>query len=938
MLSWFFKKGGHTQAPVDPKVPPSPDAVRAAAAAAPAAAGPDWVTQLQDAQGDDAALLHIAASAPRLEIKMAAVQALAAEAALRQAEREFRSHDRKVHRLAKQRLEAAVAQREARARAQVLLERAAALVDEADLPINHVVELDHGWNALAADLLEPQQRTRFAALRARLDATILERGEAQQRLHRWCGDVRRRLPEWRGALVAVAGQGEALDAARLELDIRALLQARPALPAKATADLDTALEQALAAANQVESRLAWLATQAADPAAAPESPDPGEAADSGTESPLHRPETDSQPRWADLPAVADAELSRLLDQRHASWLRERAPVPSPAFVAPPARPAPGLSRARDDAMTAAQRAQVESLLQQAEQALAEGQLGGVQQHLQAIDALAGRNRAIVWPDALRGQLSALRAEGTRLKGWQQWGGARAREDLVTEAEALARQTQAATDPEAGDRPKLNLTDHAQAIQTLRQRWKALDRLGAAAPQTLWQRFDAALHAAHAPVAAQHAALQAARQENLAAREALLAGLDALPLPTGPAHAADPADPAARLALDAPPVAWKDLLRELHGFKLAWRKFGPLEHTVPAGARQALQQHLCDSLARIEQPLQALRQAAAEERERFIAEAQALVARPGQPLPWPEAARQLRELQAAWQHHARQLPLPRALESDLWARFKAATDAVFAQRDAAAAARDAGLSANLAARESLLGRLAALDAATDPAAVERTLAEVDRAWRAPVELPHGAGDALEARFRSARDAALQGLNAARTRHWQVQCDALQAGLARCESREAAAGGTADASPPWVAHDDLPAAWQQALAWRWQQPPVPGPLAEAEVDDLLLQLEAALGLPSTPERQAERRQLKLRALKAAMEGRVQPAQGPAQQGEAWLSLLRQGGLNPAQRQRLQALLAALRQAAPGTQTCAAPGPGQRKPRKPTHLTSSSGFCSQ
>ncbi len=80
----------------------------------------------------------------------------------------------------------------------------------------------------------------------------------------------------------------------------------------------------------------------------------------------------------------------------------------------------------------------------------------------------------------------------------------------------------------------------------------------------------------------------------------------------------------------------------------------------------------------------------------------------------------------------------------------------------------------------------------------------------------------------------------------------------------------------------------------------------------QLEAVLDLPSTPERQAERRQLKLRALKAAMEGRVPPTQGPAQHGAAWLALLRQGGLTPDQRQRLRALVAALRQALPGTLT--------------------------
>jgi hypothetical protein len=92
--------------------------------------------------------------------------------------------------------------------------------------------------------------------------------------------------------------------------------------------------------------------------------------------------------------------------------------------------------------------------------------------------------------------------------------------------------------------------------------------------------------------------------------------------------------------------------------------------------------------------------------------------------------------------------------------------------------------------------------------------------------------------------------------------------------------------------------------------PGPLAETEIDDLLLQLEAVLDLPSTLERQAERRQLKLRALKEAMEGRSQPTQGPAQHTAWWLAVLQQGGLTPAQRQRLQVLVAALRQAPPGT----------------------------
>jgi hypothetical protein len=206
MLSWFFKKRGHGDAPTvvssaTTKVARQPSARPATPTAVAKAEavediGTDWPAQLGAARGDDVALLRIAQSAPVLGIKMAAVEALATENALRQAEREFRSHDRKVHRLAKQRLEAAVAQREARASAQTLLERTTALLAEAVVPINHVVDLDRDWEALPTHLLEPGQRERFAELRARLDAAIRERSDEQQRLRRWTADARRFLLEW----------------------------------------------------------------------------------------------------------------------------------------------------------------------------------------------------------------------------------------------------------------------------------------------------------------------------------------------------------------------------------------------------------------------------------------------------------------------------------------------------------------------------------------------------------------------------------------------------------------------------------------------------------------------------------------------------------------------------------------------------------------------
>jgi hypothetical protein len=940
MLSWFFKKRGSVVAPnvsnSEPKAarqPPVKEGVVAAAKAQPAAAAQvDWPARLRAATGDDAALLQLAQSAPLLAIKIAAVEALAAEGALRQAERAFRSHDRKVHRLAKQRLETAVAQREARARAETLLQRAAALMGEAEVPINHLVELDRDWQALPADLLEPDQRDRFAAQRARLDTVLRERGDEQQRLRRWSAEVERSLLEFRRGIADAAEHGVAGDVGLRRRDLDALRASRPDV--QATAALDAALAQALQAAALVEARLAWFDAQlprTADPASAA-APQPFAAADDAR--PVAQPDAlangdmpadPAQPaddrsallpmqRWDDLPPLPDGELARMLDERHARWLRAHRPARPVAAVSPPAAAARPPRPASADAPSARQQLELEALVQQAESALAEGQLGTLRQHLQAIEAALARCNPMALPETWRSRHQALRAEGARLKGWQQWGGARARDDLTAEAEELARQTLAAIDPAANDAPKLNLKRHADSIQALRVRWKELDRLGAAASQALWQRFDAALQTAFQPVAAQHAARKAARQENLAAREALLAGLEVLPVPEGAPQEGDS-------DVDA-----KGLMRELNAFQLAWRQLGPIEHTVPAAARDALQQRLRLAVDRIEAPLQALRRAGAAVREQLISRAEALVPAAGPHPRWPDASRQVRELQAEWQDQARRCPLPRAVEGGLWERFRAATDAVFAQRDAESATRDAALSANLAEREALLARLSALSVDTPPADIERTLADVDRAWRQAGELPLGAGEAFDGRLRAARAAATQLLGAAARRRWGDQCDTLAARLALCEEREAAGGSVGDAGPPWAADRALPAAWAEALALRWSRSPEPGPLAADAVDELLLQLEAALNLPSAPEWQDARRHLKLRALKEAMEGRASDRPAQAQQADWLLAALRQSGLSPAQRDRLHALVAALPQTPPGplgasTGAAAGTGPGPR-----------------
>jgi len=372
--------------------------------------------------------------------------------------------------------------------------------------------------------------------------------------------------------------------------------------------------------------------------------------------------------------------------------------------------------------------------------------------LQAIDQWLA-DPALAVPADLRERHQALRAEHRRLLDWQRWGGARARDELLAQAERLAQasmvpsaEPDASEDPEPAEPPRarrpaaLNLKQHAAQIQALRQQWRQLDQQAAPAGQALWQRFDHALQTAYAPVAAQQALLKAARQQNLAQREALLAELEACT----PAPGQGEGDTS----------AWRHAGQALARFQAAWRKLGPLEHTVPAAARDALQQRLNRALAQIDTPLQQARSEAAARREQLIARAEALRQEAGAARAASDPLRRLRELQADWTEEARRSVLPRSLEASLWSRFKAAADGVLAAREQQQASRDAELAA---ARDAERSKQAA---------------------------------------------------------WALQCEALGAALARCEAEEDDRSPDAPASDadPQADAPALPQAWSRALAGR------------------------------------------------------------------------------------------------------------------------------
>lgn len=940
MLGWIFRKKDKAQGPATAVAVKSPPPV-----AAPPAPAVDWTARLAQAHGDDDALLALARTeGVPLPCKQAAVEALQGEAALKQAESEFRNHDRRVHQLAKRRLLAKVAQRQTRELAARLIETARSLVCEADVPVSRGVELDRAWQALDTAAVDPAQRDEFAALTAQLTAQVRQRADLEQQRKRWQADAVQAQHRLQAACAEAASGTQdrawlagAVDQARGVVDSLPSDRATPAATSSALAGLRHALQIAAALDDHlaVLDRLLAGPTEGApsaadEPGTGPVAAEPpvaetGDDTDTPPAAPS-QPVDDPQQAWQALAPLSDTHLAALLQARHARWQQARDQA---RHDRQQQRREQTLARQR--VRKGEQGAALADGIALAEAALDAGQLADAHRHLSDLDeALQGADA----PDALRVRIAAAQARLAQLRGWQHWAGGRARDELVLQAEALAAATVVDNEGKHGDEAedhgasevdtevaRLSIRQRVEVIDTLRARWKELDHLGGAGGRALWHRFDAALKVANEPVAAHVAAVRAARENNLSARHQLLDVLEAVgaATATGPAEWVEPAVPAG----DAAPtesegetsaetsVDARALASALDRFNTEWRKLGPLEHTVPRAARAALVARMEAAVRRVEVPLQAARRQARAQREGLVARARTLAGEaPGR---GRDLAGEVRALQADWQQHAKALPLARADEQALWTEFKAAIEAAFAAREAVFSAREAEFEAHAAERVALIQHLQ-VRPEDSPGAQRRTLAEVDAAWQRCGPAPRARAAALEADYRAAREGLRQWLDNSAQRAWLATCDALDAKLALCLAREQAAAADGAVVDPaawaasWQALPALPPRLEDALRQRAGAAQVDGGDKTPSVDDLLLQIETAWDLPTPLAFESARRERKLMAMKLALEGRRAGVPEPLPVDAAMAHLLGRGGLDGGQRDRLAAVLVAWRQRGP------------------------------
>jgi exonuclease SbcC len=861
-----------------------------------------WREKILAAKADDRALLQLAHQAPGVDLKLTALEALTQEDALKQAMREFRDQDKRLHRAAKSRWQATVAKREAITEARVLIAGAYTLIERERIPANRLVELDRAWAALNVAFLDEALVTEFAALRAQLGARVRERGEGEQALARWLAATDNAIRALTASLAGVAQGGTAptspipsipsmpsnapatLAAALLQLLKKVPGVSDVAIDARCIEKTDAA-NHALALASCVVQRAEFLQSLPATGVA--DEPD----------------EKVKIEQWRSFPGVSEGELQTLLARRFSDWRNARSQERQRDHDA---------RRTHERELSAEQRKQRLGAMQRhvelAEAAHAAGQVAELTRLMAVIDNALRPGPVNA---ALAKRIESLRQEQARLRDWQRWGGGQRREQLVAEAQVLA---QIASE-------KVALKAHADAIDKLRERWKELDKLGGATSKALWLAFDGALKAAYVPVAAHLDKLKIARNENLVARNQVIDGLIQAGAKFFPAAPVEGDSPAPASAAGSQPD-WRAIARTLEEAKIAWRKLGPVEHTVPRKAQKgdnAVTMRYAAALQALEAPLTQAYREASQQREQLIAAAKNLG---GSEALARDVVDRVRALQTQWQAHAKALPLPRREENTSWRAFKTATDAIFTARDAARAARETESSEQIKLREAIIDSLLALPATNSTrtaSEIKRALANAETAWRACAEVPRPHAARLDARYRAARDAATKRLRDIADHAAQARFDALIATMALCHEREAAGEVAPDLEARWSAIENLPDAWKPGMEARFRGIAAPkagpksgprsGMSSDAGLPDTLLNLEVACGLDTPSEFTAARQHLKMRALKNAMEGRQAGVTTPADIERGLLDAAATPRPDEVSRERLEKIVAAVRVRRPG-----------------------------
>ncbi len=692
MFEFLFKRqGGDKPAGASGEPPgdrPAGDAPSAPGASAAGAANPreQQAEQLKHLNGDEDAAVAFILASEFSELRLSAAELVHSRPQLERVHAAMRNTDRRVAKLMQSRLDAIRHHEAELRRAGEALAHAKALLGDELLTPNHVAELDRQWKVITAPELAPE----FDAIRAELGKRL----EDQVQLQRAMIDRLAALRQLDAAGLDAAAFAERLEALSREQAAALVATGHASLPRALIAEFATEQARLNASLATLEQDRAALAARDAALAQWEAQPPAELRAD------LLRKEWQRLPA---LPAIGPgAELQRRFEALLAGLPQEARKPKQEARPATAATPAPKGPKAPAKGADQHFLDQLDAM----EAALQQGSLGTAAELDKSLKE--SKDKGMRLTPAQLERLNHVRAELKRLSDWARWGGNVSREELIKSVEALPTQN-------------LAMGELAKKVGSMRERWKALDSLSGAAPRTLWERFDAACTTAYAPAAAHFRHLADERHANAARGQALVEE----------AHAE-----IARL--QSGEADWKHVSGTVQRLRTAWSHLGAIDRKD----KKRLDQAFTEALNTLQRPLEEQRKGEMSVREQLIEEASRIDPHDR------HAVDALRDLQARWQEHARALPLERKAEQALWQRFRAACDALFAQRKEYAHAVDAERRNHEAVKEAISARLEAAAPDVTPATAGKLLREAAAEWAAAGPVPRAHEARVEKRYHAA----------------------------------------------------------------------------------------------------------------------------------------------------------------------------------------------
>jgi len=385
-------------------------------------------------------------------------------------------------------------------------------------------------------------------------------------------------------------------------------------------------------------------------------------------------------------------------------------------------------------------------LSELDQHFEQGQLKKAEPLYQSITATLAQARACGLParDLVPAEthLKQIAPQLHELQRWRRWGTDTKRDELCSQIEALADDSEHALEP------------MANRLRELRDAWRELDRGSAPANDALWQRFQAAAERVHQrcrPFLDARAKIRAANSEQ---RRVLCEHLE-----TFLAQA------------DWERMDWKKAARAEREMRQAWSALGPIE----GKQQKPLEGRFRKLMRRLDKALDAQRQQNYALKQDLIERMRVLVEEPD----LHRAIDAAKDLQQRWQTT---VPGRQRDENALWKSFRGASDAVFARRAEQQQARESEMREHQAAREAICDELSAVvsenNIEVDPDRLRADLRALETRWHETegLALPRQVVQALQRRWNDAIDAADRRLKS-------LEETARWAAVARLEQRAA-----------------------------------------------------------------------------------------------------------------------------------------------------------